>query len=100
MNSANYAEAVLEGAQMLGVVNQSGDTSHNQSSRFTNWTKKPCRIVCTTIIMLLLSTLIALVKMTMDLIRDVMDNEKIVQVIQSHLNQERNMSIICNNTVL
>lgn len=92
MNVSNYADALVESGQLMGVVNnQSMETQGtNEPNKFSNWTKKPCRIVCTTIIMLLLSTLIALVKMTMDLIRDVMDNEKIIQVIQSHLEEKNN----------
>ena len=103
MANVQFVDAISEGSQLVGVLNQREECDKslgNNPSRLKEWTKKPCRIVCTTIIMLLLTTLITLTKMTMDLIRDVMNNENLINIFEAHFKNNYNMSIMCNNSFI
>lgn len=61
--------------------------------------KKPCRIVCVTLVSLLLTTLIFLVNIIVDLMRDMMNNDDIWSALHKYIALKQN-STMCNATTI
>lgn len=54
--------------------------------------KKPCRVVCVTLVSLLMTTLIVLVNILVNLIRDVLHNDKIWNALEQYIEIQKNVT--------
>lgn len=74
------------------LLQQPNTAIENKTGTFDVLRKKPCRVVCVTLISLLMTTLIVLVNIMVNLLEDVMHNEKIWKALEQYISSTKNTS--------
>lgn len=92
-------DVVAETGGLLGdtsqnLLNQPISSEETKPGTFDVITKKPCRVVCVTLISLLMTTLIVLVNILVNLLEDVMHNEKIWKALEQYISSTKNVSCV------